>query len=130
MHTRRIDRSYANRQSGKPKAAATLINSRESEIYNNCSLKKCILKHGWTSKLLPQQIYFRTRDFKLLLQNACLDNYSVSDFSSNSMPDSNSDSDSDLIPVQLLWIWSFLSFSCCICILLNEPADNFSFPFS
>ena len=128
MHTISIDRSHTNRQSGKPKAAATLINSRESEIYNNCSLKKCILEHGWTSKLLPQKIYFRTWDFKLLLQNACLDNYSVSDFSSNSMPDSNSDS--DLILVQLLWIWSFLSFSCCICILLNEPADNFSFPFS
>ena len=35
--------------------AATLISSHESENLNNCSLKKCISKHGYTSKLLPEK---------------------------------------------------------------------------
>ena len=46
-------------------------------------------------KISPSKMHFRTWDFKLLFQNACLDNYSVSDISSNSMWDSDSDSDSD-----------------------------------
>ena len=44
----RIDfyRSYTNQQSQKHKAAATLISSHESEIQNNCPLKKCISEHS------------------------------------------------------------------------------------
>ena len=109
MHTVRIDRSQTNWQSRKHKAAATLINSYESETWNNCSLKKCILERGWTSelllqkmhfrtwdfKMLPRKMHFRTWDFQTLLQNAFLDNYSVSDFSSISTSDSNSGSGSD-----------------------------------
>ena len=39
----------------KHRAAVTLISSHESENLNNCSLKKCISKHGYTSKLLPEK---------------------------------------------------------------------------
>ena len=107
MHTARIDRSQTTWQSRKHKAAATLINSYESETWNNCSLKKCILERGWTFelllqkmhfrtwdfKMLPRKMHFRTWDFQTLLQNV-LDNYSVSDFSSISTSDSNSGSGS------------------------------------
>ena len=57
--------------------------------------------------IAPSKNAFQNIDFKLLFQNACLDNYSVSDsnsdFSSNSMSDSDSDSLAlTLILVQLL----------------------------
>ena len=40
--------------------AATLISSHESENLNNCSLKKCISKHGYISKLLPEKMQTAT----------------------------------------------------------------------
>ena len=137
----RINRSQTNRQSWQHKAGAPLINRHELKIQNNCFLKKYISEHGWNSKLPLQKIHFTTWHFKLLLQktflsNACLDNYSVSDF--------NSGFNSVLIQCQILTlnpililtliqpllIWSFFSFSFGILILLNKPADNFSFSFS
>ena len=51
---------------------------------------------------------------------------SVSNFAFNSVSDSDSDSDSSSASMNLV----FLSFSLYICILLNKPEDNSSFPFS
>ena len=89
---------HTNKNRQKPHQEAAAMNQKFKIIapskntfqnmgeLQNCSLKKCILEHDTLCSFK-----------KLLSQNACLDNYSVSDsnsdFSSNSVSDSDSDSD-------------------------------------